>query len=89
MLPTEDGKWVPNFNYRYLKEDVPCGTVVTKGVAEIVGVPTPTIDKVILWSQERMGKEYIVDGKLKGKDLKETRAPQRYGLTTLNDVLGL
>jgi hypothetical protein len=26
-----------------------------------------------------MGKEYIVNGRLVGVDLKETRAPQRFG----------
>lgn len=33
------------------------------------------------------GKEYLVDGKLTGKDMAETRAPQRYGITDLEDVL--
>ena len=48
-------------------------------VAEIVGFNTPWIDKIILWAQEKLGKEYLVDGKLNGKDIHETSAPERFG----------
>ena len=41
-----DGKYVPNFKYRYLLEDIPFGLLVMKGVAALAGVPTPTMDKV-------------------------------------------
>lgn len=30
------------------------------------------------------GKEYLKDGKVIGKDVKETRSPQRYGYTDLD-----
>ena len=59
-----------------------------RGIAEIAQVDTPTIDKVLLWAQEKMGKECIVGSKLQGKDKKSKLAPQRYGLTTLNAILG-
>ena len=50
---------------------------------------TPTIDKVLLWAQMKlMGKEYHVGSKLQGKDVTSTLAPQRYGLTTLDAILG-
>jgi len=82
-----DGGFVPDFRARYLTEDVPYGLVVTRGIAEILGVPTPTIDKVILWAQGKMHKEYLRDGKLNGKDLQSTRAPQRYGEGALEMVV--
>ena len=34
-----------------------------------------------------MGKEYLVNSKLQGKDIATSRAPQRYGLTTLESNL--
>jgi hypothetical protein len=42
--------------------------------------------------QRHKGKEYLVQdesGKtlLKGKDLHETRAPQRYGITHLSEII--
>ena len=48
MNETEDGKFVPNFKFRYLWEDVPFGMAVIKGIATIAGVQTPNIDKVII-----------------------------------------
>ena len=78
-----EGGWQPDFENRYFTEDIPLGLCVYKGVADIVGVATPTMDKVITWAQKYMGKEYVVDGKLTGKDLPETNAPQRFGITEL------
>ena len=80
-------KYVPNFKYRYFTEDIPMGLVVTRGIAELAGVPTPHMDDVILWCQKMIGKEYIVDGKLTGKDLHSTRAPQHYGFTDLDNFM--
>lgn len=88
MKETDDHSFVPDFAHRYLTEDVPYGLVVIRGIAEIVQVDTPTIDKVLLWAQEKLGKEYLVGSKLQGKDVTSTRAPQRYGLITLNAILG-
>ncbi|KAL9972125.1 hypothetical protein ACROYT_G018376 [Oculina patagonica] len=80
MKETADHLFVPDFAHRYLTEDAPYGLVVIRGVAEIVQVATPTIDRVLLWAQEKIGKEYLVRSKLQGKDAPSTRAPQRYGL---------
>ncbi|XP_041359497.1 opine dehydrogenase-like [Gigantopelta aegis] len=85
----KDGKFMPNFKYRYLVEDVPNGLVVTKGLALIAGVKTPYTDEVLLWCQKTMGKEYMVDGQLKGKDIKDSRCPQRYGYNTIDDLVSI
>ena len=81
-----EGGVVPDFTYRYTSEDVPYGLVIIKGISECAGVNTPTIDMIIEWAQQKLGKEYVVDGKLKGKDVEESRAPQAYGFTTLEDL---
>lgn len=106
MRPTQDGL-VPDFQARYLAEDIPYGLLVTRGIAELAGVPTPTMDQVINWAQARLGKEYLVahtrpaatqgnpatparplgNGKVKGRDIGVSRAPQRYGFTTLDDMM--
>ncbi|CAE8626781.1 unnamed protein product [Polarella glacialis] len=78
-----DGKHMPDLTYRYLSEDVPTGLCFAKGLAEIIGIPTPTIDKVMIWAQGCIGLEIMVDGKMTGKDLDKTRAPQGMGITTL------
>lgn len=87
MTEVVPGEFVPNFHHRFLTEDIPCGLAVLRGVSEIVGVPTPAMDEVIRWSQERLGKEYLTQRGLAGSDLGETRCPQRYGFATLDDIL--
>jgi hypothetical protein len=82
MKPVEGGLG-PDFDSRYLVEDVPYGLVATRGIAELAGVKTPVIDEVITWTQERLGLEFLKDGRLAGKDLINTRAPQRYGIDRL------
>ena len=86
MKEVEGGKFVPDFHYRYLCEDIPFGLAVTKGLAEIAGYDTPITDEVMLWCQEKIGKEYLVGQQLTGKDLCDTRAPQRFGFQTLDDL---
>ncbi|KAK3604495.1 hypothetical protein CHS0354_001175 [Potamilus streckersoni] len=80
-------KFEPIFQNRYLTEDIPMGLVVFKGVAQIVGHQTPNNDLLLEWGQKKIGKVYLVNGKLDGKDVAETRCPQRYGIETLDDLL--
>eukprot|EP00420_Gonyaulax_spinifera_P021389 CAMPEP_0197900732 /NCGR_PEP_ID=MMETSP1439-20131203/49752_1 /TAXON_ID=66791 /ORGANISM="Gonyaulax spinifera, Strain CCMP409" /LENGTH=400 /DNA_ID=CAMNT_0043521649 /DNA_START=82 /DNA_END=1284 /DNA_ORIENTATION=+ len=85
--PGAPGKLVYLFDYRYLTGDVPYGIVVMKGIAEILGIPTPMLDRAISWAQEKLGKEWLVGDKLTGKDLGESRAPQRFEIHTLEDFM--
>jgi len=80
-MKEEGGKYVPDLTYRYLCEDVPTGMCFNKGLAEILGIPTPTTDKVLSWAQGCIGMEILVGGKMQGKDIGKTRAPQAVGIT--------
>lgn len=86
-----EGGWVPDFTNRYFTEDFPDSFAIYKGIADLVGHPTPTMDECFLWAQKHMGKEYVVgepgSATLTGKDVKETKAPQAFGITTLNEFL--
>lgn len=46
MVETEDGKFMPDFKFRYLWEDIPFGLAVIRGIATVAGVATPNIDEV-------------------------------------------
>jgi hypothetical protein len=81
------GRYVPNFTYRYLSEDVPFGLVITKGIAEVANVATPAIDDVIYWAQSKMGKCYLTERKLEGPDARDLPIPQNYGIATLSDLI--
>jgi len=88
MIKEAPGKFVPDFHYRFLAEDVPYGLVVSRGIGEIVGVPTPTLDVVVRWGQKWLGKAYLTQDGLTGPDLAVTRCPQRYGVVTVHDLVG-
>mmetsp|Transcript_79855 Transcript_79855/g.225831 ORF Transcript_79855/g.225831 Transcript_79855/m.225831 type:complete len:412 (+) Transcript_79855:69-1304(+) len=88
MKEEKDGKYVPDFQFRYLSEDVPTGLCFSKGVACLIGVRTPMIDEVMLWCQGKLGKEFITkDGKMEGADIGMTRAPQAYGVKNKKDLI--
>jgi len=86
-MQKNDGGFIPDFQARYLSEDVPYNLLVTRGIAELAGVSTPVIDKVLSWAQKRLEKKYLTSGKVQGADLQYTRTPQRYGFTNLNQFM--
>lgn len=78
---------VPTLKHKFFETDLPYGLVTFKDIASMVNVPTPTIDKIILWNQALVDKEYIgKDGKLSGKDIKECIVPSNFNLT-LNTLI--
>jgi hypothetical protein len=86
MIQTESGRYVPDFNHRFLLEDIPCLAVI-RGIAELAGVETPNMDTVLSWGQERLGKEYLVGSRLTGRDVPTTRCPQTYGFESIEELL--
>jgi hypothetical protein len=83
----DEGKWVPDLKYRYLAEDVPTGLCFAKGLAELAEVTTPRIDQVMEWAQKCIELEILKDGKMAGKDIDKTRAPQGVGIKTIQDFI--
>jgi len=86
-MKEEGGGWVPDFANRYFTEDIPEGFAMYKGIADLAGVETPTIDLIMEFFQKFMGKEYVKGGKLAGANVGETKSPQRFGITTLQALL--
>lgn len=82
---TESGKLVPDFSGRYLNEDLPFGLVVTRSIAELAQVDTPAIDRVIVWAQRKIGKKFLVNGKLDRNATRDLPTPQNIGCHTLQD----
>jgi len=84
MIQGPDG-YTPDLNYRYLSEDIPTGLCFSKGLAELLELDTPFMDKVITWAQPYIKLEILVDGRMRGKDIAKTRAPQGVGINTAQD----
>lgn len=85
MIRIKD-KYFPDYTSRYFTEDFPYGLLIIKGVAEICNIETPMIDCIIEWVQTKLKKEYILNGKLTGKDILETGIPMNYGINTVEDI---
>ena len=66
-----DGGYKVDSSIRYFTEDIPFGLLLIKAFAEKTETATPHIDKILYWAQNVMDKEYIIDGKLIGKDCQE------------------
>jgi hypothetical protein len=87
MVEVEPGRFVPDFAYRYLTEDVPYGLAITKAVAELAEVETPTIDAVITWAQSVTRQVYLVGGRLEGPDVDGLPIPQNHGISSLRELV--
>ena len=82
-----DGKFIPDFKSRYFLEDYQYGLCIIKGFGDVVGIKTPSIDKVLAWYEKVSNVEYYVNGKFIGKDLKDLPMPKNYGLNSAEDIV--
>ena len=81
------GRYVPNFTYRYVSEDVPFGLVATRALAALAGVDTPMIDEVIGWAQSVLDTEYLIGSGLTGVDAWALPLPQNHGISAVGDLV--
>jgi opine dehydrogenase len=77
----DSGQCVPDFRARYLAEDVPFGLAVSRTIANMASVQTPTMDRVIAWAGARLGRDFL------GHDAGQARIPQAHGLDSLDQLL--
>mmetsp|Transcript_2661 Transcript_2661/g.5042 ORF Transcript_2661/g.5042 Transcript_2661/m.5042 type:complete len:420 (+) Transcript_2661:100-1359(+) len=91
----QETRYLPNYNYRYLAQDIPYGLLVIRGFSLILDEKNqpkvPLIDAILQWAQKMQEKEYFKyndDGTIvAGKDVQRTRAPQRYDIKSIKDLL--
>ncbi len=67
-----------------MQDDIPHGLCVLKDIAEQLHQLTPWIDLLIVWHQNLMGKEYLVNGRLVGRDIGETSALTVLGMPSMH-----
>lgn len=84
-----EGGVIPNIEGRFFWEDIPFGLCILKDISNILGLETPGFDKMIGWHQKFMNKQFIINGKLNPKELGNTGAPSRYGIRTVEELLGI
>ena len=86
LKPVEGGV-VLDVNSRFFWEDIPYGLIILKDISQMLGVKCPATDFMIEWHQKFMGKKYIENGKLIKEALKDTGAPSRYGIKTIDQLV--
>ena len=70
MIRTPSGV-APNATHRVVVDDIGWGLCVLVSIAERLNVPTHMMKMMITWHQELMEKEYLVNGKIAGRDVGE------------------
>ena len=88
MTPHEKG-YVVDYSNRYFTEDIPYGLLIIKSLGALLGQPTPMIDQVIRWTQRRMGREYLTDTGLNGRDIAQSAVLANYNIRTIDDLRDL
>ena len=73
-----EGGVVPDLTHKFWTTDLPYGLIMFKDLALTHAVETPVIDKLILFNQRMVSKEFMVDGKLTGKDMGEAVVPSSF-----------
>lgn len=66
-----DGGVAPHGNHRVVLDDIGWGLCVLVSIGDRLNCPTTTMKWLIEWHQKFMNKEFIVNGKLTGKDCSE------------------
>ncbi len=69
MIRSPEGGCAPNPTHRVVVDDIGFGLCVLVDIAERLNIATPMMKFLIQWHQEMMGKEYLKDGKMQGKDV--------------------
>jgi hypothetical protein len=90
MIPTDKtgDKVTLNLKARFFWEDMPFGCIILKNIGLLVGVPTPNIDKQIQFHQKFMPVKYLDKAnKLIKESLKDTGAPLRYKVDTVDELV--
>lgn len=88
-MKEEDGKYVADTDSRMFTEDFPWGLLVIRSYFEYFGLQAPTMDKLLNWYADYMGLVWYENGKLFGKDLKNTGAIQNYGIKSKEELLAM
>eukprot|EP00921_Rhytidocystis_pertsovi_P007906 GHVQ01013082.1.p1 GENE.GHVQ01013082.1~~GHVQ01013082.1.p1 ORF type:complete len:472 (+),score=53.05 GHVQ01013082.1:484-1899(+) len=81
------GGFVPALQSRLFWEDIPYGLCVLKNIAQMLAIPTPSIDFMIEWHQQFMGRQYVINGRLNPTTIPETSAPEAYGIKDLDQLV--
>lgn len=79
--------FVADTDSRMFTEDFPWGLAIFRAYCGLFGTAAPTMDRVLQWYAAYLGLNWYVDGEFRGPDLRHTGIPQRYGITSREELL--
>lgn len=82
----EAGVYTPDFNYRYVSEDVPYGLLIIKSLAEMLNLETPQIDEVINSLGEWNGDNYMQKLGIIKEFSRHSRLPEFYSFNNIGSI---
>lgn len=83
----ENKGYIPDFGSRYFQEDFPYGLCIIKSFCNVVGLSTPSIDKILKWYESINGVEYFKNGEFAGRDIRNLPLPQNYAINSIKDIV--
>lgn len=88
MIPADNKEgYKADLSSRMFTEDFPWGLAIIRSYCDLIGTRAPMMDKILNWYADYIGLEWYRDGKFCGKDLSMTGIPQRYGISTKEELL--
>jgi hypothetical protein len=86
LVYREDG-YEPNFEHRFFTEDINHGLISLRAVAEMADSPTPTIDEILHWAQEHLGRKLIDGKKLRRTGNRDLPMPANFGIKDIDELV--
>jgi opine dehydrogenase len=81
------GGYAINLQSPYLQEDFPYGLAVLRAVAELAGVTTPTMDKLLHWYERISSTQLFAGDSLRGRDARGLPLPWNFGISTSHELV--
>lgn len=93
VVVNDNGSIELDRNGRFFMDDIYYGIAIAKGIAEILQIDVPMIDKILHWAQELRNEQIISDDNkllLNSNDLSapmKSGVPYYYGKTTIEEIV--
>jgi hypothetical protein len=86
-LVNREKGYEPNFGHRFFTEDICHGLVSLRAVAEMIDSPTPTIDEILYWAQEHLGRTFLNGKKLHRAGNHDLPLPANFGIKDIDGLV--
>lgn len=91
IIQRDKGDWVIDKNHRFFTDDIYYGLCIAKWTAQQLSIRVSTIDKILNWAQDVLGRSIIHNDQLVLKSTSSEQflsgTPDEYNFSTIKDLL--